>query len=93
MYRAAPSSLFRRQVKRLRRSGRHDIERLEQVIHALASQEIVTQIYRDHPLHGKLEGYRECHIAPDWLLIYRIHHAFCLVELVSTGNHRELFGG
>lgn len=93
MYRAAPSSLFRRQAKRLRRSGRHDMERLEHVIHALASQEILSPLYRDHALHGRLEGYRECHIAPDWLLIYRVHHALRLVELVSTGNHRELFGG
>jgi len=47
--------------------------------------------YRDHPLTGNWRGYRDCHIQPDWLLIYRI--ADVELQLIRTGSHAELFGG
>jgi mRNA interferase YafQ len=49
------------------------------------------QEYKDHALHGDYEGSRECHIAPDWLLIYEIANGELLLYLQETGSHSELF--
>ncbi len=48
-------------------------------------------IYRDHKLVGKLQDFRECHIFPDWLLVYRIYESNLILELVAMGSHSELF--
>ncbi|MBR5909213.1 MAG: type II toxin-antitoxin system YafQ family toxin [Schwartzia sp.] len=47
--------------------------------------------YHDHKLAGNYKGYRECHIAPDWLLIYKTDRAKLILVLTRTGNHSELF--
>ena len=83
------STSFGRDVKRLARKGA-DLSRLKAVIETLVSQQALDDRYRDHLLVGNWKGYRECHIQPDWLLIYRI--AGSELQLVRTGNHAELFG-
>ena len=83
------STRFRRDVKRLLRQG-VDVSGLHSAIEALAVQQSLADHYRDHPLIGNWEGYRECHIQPDWLLIYRITGDE--LQLVRTGSHAELFG-
>jgi mRNA interferase YafQ len=84
------STQFRRDIKRLQRRGM-DLSRLEAVIVTLAHQQTLDDRYRDHSLIGNWKGHRECHIQPDWLLIYRVMGEE--LQLVRTGSHSELFGG
>jgi len=83
------STIFRRDVKRLRRQG-VDLSKLETVIMALVAQEPLDDRYRDHALVGNWQGFRECHIQPDWLFIYRIESDE--LQLARTGSHAALFG-
>ena len=69
-------------------------EKLETVIALLAegtNQEILLSKYRDHALSGNWSGYRECHIEPDWLLIYEIVEDILVLSLSRTGTHSDLF--
>jgi len=52
----------------------------------------LAQRYRDHPLTGEYRGFRECHIQPDWLLIYLIENDVLTLTLVDTGSHADMFG-
>ena len=61
------------------------------VISMLANGETLPEKYRDHELKGKYKGHRECHIAPDWLLIYKIAEDVLILSLVRTGSHSNLF--
>ena len=83
------STRFRRDVKRLRRQI-FDLSKLESVVSALVAEEQLDQRYRDHALVGNWIGFRECHIHPDWLLIYRIESDE--LQLARTGSHAELYG-
>jgi len=83
------SSQFKRDYKRAKRQGA-DISQLEDVIKLLVSNQALATRYRDHPLVGNRKGYRECHIQPDWLLIYRIEGNE--LQLIETGSHADLFG-
>ncbi len=83
------SSKFRRDVKRLLRAG-VDLSRLEAIVETLAIPEPLEGRYRDHALIGNWKGHRECHILPDWLLIYRATEDE--LQLVRTGSHAQLFG-
>lgn len=83
------STQFRRDVKRLLRQG-VDLSRLEVVVTTLVDQQALDERYRDHALIGNWKGHRECHIQPDWLLIYRVTAGE--LQLVRTGTHSELFG-
>lgn len=82
------STQFRRDIKRLLRQGA-DLSRLETVIAALVDQQQFEERYRDHALIGNWKGHRECHIQPDWLLVYRVTGEE--LQLVRTGSHSELF--
>ena len=68
------------------------INLLENVVAALASGEILPEKYKDHALTGNWAGHRECHIQPDWLLIYRIEDDVLVLSLTRTGTHNDLFG-
>lgn len=83
------SSQFKRDYKRVKRQG-VDLEKLIFVIRQLAAEESLDQRYRDHPLQGNWRGYRECHVEPDRLLIYKIEDD--TLRLSRTGSHSELFG-
>jgi len=83
------SSQFKRDYKRVKRQG-VDISKLEDVIKQLVSGQALAARYRDHPLVGNRKEYRECHIQPDWLLIYRIEGNE--LQLIETGSHADLFG-
>ena len=65
---------------------------LEDVITALAAGESLDDKYRDHALSGNWSGFRECHILPDWLLIYRVENDVLVLTLTRTGTHSDLFG-
>lgn len=68
------------------------IKRLETVIEMLAMGETLPPEYRDHELSNNWKGHRECHIQPDWLLIYRIENDVLVLTLSRTGTHSDLFG-
>ncbi|MFO7682193.1 MAG: type II toxin-antitoxin system YafQ family toxin [Chloroflexota bacterium] len=80
---------FRRDVKRLKRQG-VDLAPLQAVIVILAAAEPLDVRYRDHALVGNWRGFHECHLQPDWLLIYRVEEDE--LQLARTGSHAELFG-
>ena len=80
---------FRRDVKRLQRQGK-SLSRLKTIVETLVDEETLDDQYRDHVLVGNWKGFRECHIQPHWLLIYRIENEE--LQLARTGSHAELFG-
>jgi mRNA interferase YafQ len=81
-------SQFKKDFTKLRSSGR-DLGKLADTIRLLQNEKPLPEAMRDHQLIGNYGGHRECHLSPDWLLIYRIEDG-CLV-LVRTGSHSELF--
>jgi mRNA interferase YafQ len=81
---------FRRDVKKAINRGK-DMVKLYTVVEKLTNDEPLEPKHRDHSLSGDYEGHRECHIEPDWLLIYRLPDETLLI-LVSTGTHSDLFG-
>lgn len=68
-----------------------DINLLDDVIRILARGDELPQKYNDHSLSGDWKGFRECHIAPDWLLIYSIQDNNLVLVLSRTGTHSDLF--
>ena len=67
-------------------------EKLNEVILMLATDIPLPAANLDHPLKGEYKGNRECHIQPDWLLIYSKEDKLNLLSLVRTGSHSDLFG-
>ena len=90
MYNIAATSRFKRDLKQLIKRG-YRVSLLDEVIAQLASGEALPDKHRDHPLVGSYAGCRECHITPDWLLIYEINHDELLLYLTRTGTHSDLF--
>jgi len=80
-------------VKDLRLAIRRgfNIELLDEVITKLANQEKLPEKYYDHPLFGNYKDFRECHIQPDWLLIYSIDAKDLELYLFRTGTHSDLY--
>jgi len=81
---------FRKDLKRIRKRG-FDIARLEDVLDVLQREETLAPEYRDHALKGNYIGFRECHITPDWLLIYAIDEGQLILTASRTGSHSDLF--
>ena len=81
---------FKKDFKRAKKRGL-PMEELKAVLECLAAEEPLDAGYRDHALAGEYAMFRECHIRPDWLLIYRIHGE--VMELIAqrTGSHSDLF--
>ena len=82
------TSQFKRDVKRMHRQGKV-FRRLKGVLASLVKGEGLAAEYRDHVLVGQYKGTRECHIEPDWLLIYEL--AESEIVLIRTGSHSDLF--
>lgn len=80
---------FKKDYKRIKKRGRN-IEKLKHVIELLASGQKLDQKYRDHELTGNYKNFRECHIEPDWLLIYQIENEELILILSRTGTHSDL---
>ena len=68
------------------------IDLLDDVIRLLSEGKALPEKNHDHPLTGNWVGHRECHIQPDWLLIYRIENEVLILTLSRTGTHADLFG-
>ena len=82
---------FKKDYKRIKRQGK-DLSKLESTLEALARGEALPDLMRDHPLGGTYRGHRECHIEPDWLLIYLIDEGGLVLVATRTGSHSELLG-
>lgn len=90
-YIVKPTTQFKKDFKlAMKRSMK--IELLEEVIAMLAMGETLPDKHKDHALTGNWVGHRECHILPDWLLIYRIEDKVLVLTLARTGTHSDLFG-
>jgi len=88
MYAIFRTNQFKRDVKRAQKRGKN-IEHLKGVIRNLAQEIALPTEYRNHQLKGTLKDCRECHLEPDWLLVYRIQGNE--LHLVRTGSHSDLF--
>ena len=84
------SGRFRKDLRREKRRGR-DLSKLEEVVEKLACREPLDISNHDHNLSGNLNGFRECHVEPDWLLIYRVEENDLILLLMRTGTHSDLF--
>lgn len=83
------SSKFKKSLKLAVKRGL-EISLLEQVVIKIQRMETLDDRYKDHELKGRYKGYRECHIQPDWLLIYLIEEDILTLTLVDTGSHADL---
>lgn len=81
---------FKKDFKRIIKRG-YNIQLLEDVIEILASGQMLPEKYKDHNLTGNYSDFRECHITPDWLLIYKINNNELILYLTRTGTHSDLF--
>ncbi len=80
---------FKKDVKKMKKRGK-SFDDFKQLIQELANDEQLEQRFRDHKLKGDYEGTRECHVEPDWLLIYDENDTELI--LIRTGTHFDLFG-
>lgn len=90
MLEIVPSNRFKKDLKLAIRRG-YKMSLMEEVINKLAAGEPLDEKHRDHVLSGDYGGFRECHITPDWLLIYQIREAELVLLLSRTGTHSDLF--
>lgn len=85
-----PSNQFKKDLKLAKKRGLN-LELLSVVVDTLAAQQPLDSKYRDHSLTGNYRGFRECHIEPDWLLVYRTDEGQLELFLFRTGTHSDLF--
>lgn len=90
MLRIVPSNKFKKDLKLAVKRG-YDIKLLENVVNRLANEEPLDPKYKDHTLSGDYSGFRECHITPDWLLVYQVINDELVLFLSRAGTHSDLF--
>ena len=90
MLEIVPSNQFKKDLKLAKKRGLN-LNHLRDAVNTLAQQKKLEDRYRDHNLTGVYQGLRECHIEPDWLLIYRIDGNALELFLFRTGTHSDLF--
>ena len=90
MLKVVPSNQFKKDLKLAKKRG-FNINHLSKVVNTLAAQKKLDAKYRDHSLTGEYKDFRECHIEPDWLLIYRVEKDALELFLFRTGTHSDLF--
>ena len=86
-----PSRRFEKDVRRLK-AQKKDLNLLENIVLNLAQEKTLDKKHKDHKLKGEWKDFRECHVGPDWLLIYKINEDVFVLTLARTGSHDELFG-
>ncbi len=82
---------FKKDYKRIKKQGKN-LSKLEQALEMLVREETLPAAMHDHSLGGTYQGHRECHIEPDWLLIYRIEEDGLVLVATRTGSHSDLLG-
>ena len=81
---------FKKDLKRIQKRG-YNLQKLHNILNTLRSNQTLSPKYRDHALTGNYIGFRECHIEPDWLLIYKYYDDILVLSLSRLGSHSELF--
>lgn len=81
---------FRKDLKQIRKRG-YDLSKLDGILQKLLAGEPLQAKHRDHDLTGDYKGFRECHIEPDWLLVYAIYKGNLILTASRTGTHSDLF--
>lgn len=90
MLKLVTTGQFRKDYKRVKKRG-YNMKLLEEVIDLLLKEQPLDDCYRDHGLVGNYIGFRECHILPDWLLIYAVDQGQLILTASRTGTHSDLF--
>lgn len=91
MLKVTHSKRFKKDLRKLARSGNFDLKHFNKVVNQLASEEELSPKYRDHQLKGELKEFRECHLEPDLLLVYSKEAEVLALFLFRIGSHTELF--
>lgn len=91
MYSIVYTNRMKRDAKLMQKRGK-DMNKLVEVLKFLAAGQTLPEKYRDHQLAGTLKDFRECHIEPDWLLMYQIFEGELILSATATGTHSDLFG-
>ena len=90
MYAVKYTTAFKKSYKLIKKRGL-DVALLDEVVDKLRRGQPLEDKFHDHALKGEFDGFRECHIKPDWLLIYFIDGEVLTLTLVATGSHADLF--
>ena len=90
MYTPATTSQFKKDIKKSKKRGK-DMAKIMDIMQRLTRGEALEDKYRDHALIGNYAERRECHIEPDWLLIYKIDLQEKMIIFENTGTHSDLF--
>ena len=89
-YAVRKTTKFRKELKKMLKRGA-DRSKLSAVVKMLAQGQTLPPQYHDHALTGDMAGTRDCHITPDWILLYRIENDVLVLTLTRTGTHADLF--
>ena len=90
MYQIKFTTAYKKSYKLMKKRGL-DVSLLDDVVDLLRQVRQLDGKYRDHGLSGNFAGFRECHIKPDWLLVYLIEDDVLTLTLVDTGSHSDIF--
>lgn len=90
MYKIVTTGKFKRDLKLAKKRG-YNLSLLSVVVDMLAAGKPLPEKYKDHNLSGNYAGCRECHVTPDWLLIYEVEEDELILYLTRTGTHSDLF--
>lgn len=88
-YELSTTNIFRKEYRKLLKRN-YDMKLLDNIVELLLKGQELPEENKDHALKGNWKGYRECHIQPDWLLVYRIYENTLILSLVRTGTHSDL---
>lgn len=90
MHQVKFTTAYKKAYKLMKKRGL-DLSLLDEVVDLLRQGKQLDERYRDHALTGNFAGFRECHIKPDWLLVYLIENDILTLTLVDTGSHADIF--
>ena len=90
MYKIKFTGQFKKELKLAKKQGK-DINELFKIVDILAEKKVLDIKYKDHALISNYKGFGECHIEPDWLLIYKYYDKILVLSLSRLGSHSELF--
>ncbi len=90
IYNVRITTKFKKDIKQIKKQGKN-LNKLYALVEKIAMGEALDKKYKDHLLSGDYSGFRECHIEPDWLLVYQIDDEEIILLLSRTGSHSDLF--
>ena len=90
MYEVRFTTAYKKSYELMKKRGL-DLSLLDEVVDTLSQGKTLEENYRDHGLSGKFHLFRDCHVKPDWLLVYLIENEILTLTLVDTGSHADIF--